>query len=301
MLSLPSHPAQSFDDAVARIAQLQAQDNDTIHPKSQTQFLSHGHKTPRAILLLHGYTDSVHQYDVLSGLLFAQGSNVFVPRVPHHGYRDRMSDAHSTLTATQLVEWANSVTDMAVGLGDTLTVIGLSMGGVLATWVAEQRADVERVLIVSPAYGAHVLPRNITVPAAQLLKRLPNFFVWWDTALKEKQGFDYSYPRYATRTLANLFVLGSELLQHARVKPPAAREVWMITNANDESVSNILCAEFVTAWRAHSPKQIHTYEYPRALGIPHDIMDVNDPAVKPVSVFPPLLEIVQQEFQPTGA
>lgn len=296
-LSLPSHPAQSFDDAVARVAALQVQDTDLIHPKSQTHFASHGAKTPRAVLLLHGYTDSVHQYDVLAQELYKQGYNVFIPRLPHHGYLDRMSPAHSTLTAAELLDWVNNATDIAVGLGNTLTVIGLSMGGVLATWVAAQRADVERVLIVSPAYGAHVIPRGITFPVAGLLKRLPNRWMWWDTELQAKHGFDYSYPRFSTRTLANLFLLAKDLLQQARAKPPVARAVWMITNANDESVSNILCAEFVQAWRALSPNQIHTYEYARELGLPHDIMDVNDPAVKPDSVFPPLLEIVNQPLK----
>src|SRR5829696_3752629 len=122
MLSPTSHPAQSFDDALRRVKQFQAQDTDLIHPKSQTLFLSHGRKTPRAILLLHGYTDSVHQYDVLSKLLFDAGHNVFIPRLPHHGYLDRLSAHHSTLTADELIEWVNTVTDIAVGLGDTLTV-----------------------------------------------------------------------------------------------------------------------------------------------------------------------------------
>jgi alpha-beta hydrolase superfamily lysophospholipase len=294
MIVLSSNPARSFDDARARITQMQAQDDETIHPKSRTKFLSHGAKTARAVLLLHGYTDSAHQFGPLGDLLFEQGYNVLTPRLPYHGYQDRMTDAHGQFAAAEMLEWTNAVTDIAVGLGNTLTVMGLSLGGVLATWVAEQRGDVERVLIIAPAYGTTMIPMPLTVPVAQLLKRLPNLFMWWDPRVREGAGFDYTYPRFATRTLAQLFLLGNDFLKQARAKAPAARAVWMITNANDLAVSNKLCGEFVAAWRTHDASQIHTYEYPRELNIPHDILDPNDPAVKPKIVYPPLLEIVQQ-------
>jgi carboxylesterase len=293
MTPLLSNPTRTFDDALSRIAQLRAADDDTIHPYSQTKFWSHQTKTPRAILYLHGYTDSTHQFQALGDLLFAQGYNVLAPRMPYHGYQDRMSRAHGKFTAAEMLDWANNATDVALGLGDKLTVIGLSLGGVLATWVAEHRCDVDCVLIVSPAYGTGMIPPRMTTPAAHLLRRLPNMFMWWDPRIREQAGFEYTYPRFATRTLAHAFLLGADLLKQARQKPPAARAVWMITNGNDFAISNTICAAFVSAWRTHNPNQIHTYQFPRALGIPHDIMDPADPLVKPDAVFPRLLEIVK--------
>lgn len=294
MIEPRSDPASSFEDAVARIQALQAQDDNTVHPLSQTKFWSHGKKTPRAVLYLHGYTDSTHQFTPLGELLFAQGYNVFAPRLPYHGYKDRMTSAHCRLTAAQMVEWTSAMTDTAVGLGHTLTVIGLSLGGVLATWVAQHRADVDRVLIVAAAHGTSLIPKQLTLPAAHLLKRLPNLFIWWDPRVRAQAGFDYTYPRFATHTLAQAFLLGGELLSQAREHPPAARTVWVITNANDFAVSNAQCDRFAAAWRRHHTNQIHTFQFPRELGIPHDIMDPADPGVKPEIVFPRLLEIVQQ-------
>lgn len=294
MIQPRSDPAVSFPSAVARIQHLQTQDDDTIHPLSQTKFWSHGEKTPRAILYLHGYTDSTQQFTPFGELLYKQGYNVFAPRLPYHGYKDRLTTDHSQLTASQLVEWTNAMTDIAVGLGDALTVIGLSLGGVLATWVAQHRADVDRVLIVAAALGTSVIPERLTLPAARLFKRLPNFFVWWDPRVRAQAGFEYTYPRFSTRTLAQAFLLGGELLQQAREHPPAARTVWVITNANDFAVSNARCDSFAAAWRRHNTNQIHTFQFPRELGIPHDIMDPADPGVKPEIVFPRLLEIVRQ-------
>jgi pimeloyl-ACP methyl ester carboxylesterase len=287
-------PVHDFPAALAQVQALQRQDDDSIHPDSGTKLWSHGDKTPRAVLYLHGYTDSTRQFDPFGDILFQQGFNVFAPRLPYHGYKDRLSCAHCELTADEMVEWTSSVTDLAVGLGSSLVVLGLSLGGVLATWVAEQRADVERVLILSPAYGTRLLPAPMTSPTARVLRRLPNFFLWWDPRVREQAGFEYTYPRFATHTLAQAYLLSGDLLEHARNRPPAARAVWMITNANDYAVSPALCKTFVNAWRAHASGQVHTYEFPRVHRIPHDLMDPNDPGVKPDIVYPKLLDLIKQ-------
>jgi alpha-beta hydrolase superfamily lysophospholipase len=292
-----SNSARSYAAAVDRIEKLSVLDDDTIHPLSRTRLWTHGEKTPRAILYLHGYTDSLQQFAQLGDRLLARGYNVFAPRLPYHGYRDRMTSEHCRLTSSEMIEWANQATDIALGLGDALTVIGLSLGGVLATWVAEHRADVDRVLIVSPAYGTGIVPAGLTTTVAAVAKRLPNRFLWWDPRVGEQAGFEYTYPRFSTHTLAQAFLLSADLLRQARAKPPAAHAVWMITNANDFAVSNALCAAFVKAWQAHNTGQVRTYQFPRELGIPHDIMDPADPGVKPEVVYPPLIEIVEQDLQ----
>jgi carboxylesterase len=295
MIQPLSNPVHSFPDAVLQVQELQRQDDDAIHPDSRTKFWSHGEKTAGAVLYLQGYTDSTRQFEAFGDLLFERGYNVFAPRMPHHGYKDRMTCAHCEFTAPDMIEWANSVTDMAVGLGERLTVMGLSLGGVLATWVAEQRADVERVLIVAPAYGTGLLPAPITTPVARVAQRLPNLFIWWDPRVREGAGFEYTYPRFSTHTLARTFLLSDELLERAREKPPAARSVWMITNANDIAVSNTICRAFVAAWAAHGTNRIHSYEFAREHGLPHDLMDPNDPSMKPEIVYPALIEIIRHE------
>jgi alpha-beta hydrolase superfamily lysophospholipase len=278
-----------------RIEQLRSLDDDSIHPLSRTRHWTHGEKTSRAVLYLHGYTDSIQQFSQLGEMFYKRGFNVFAPRLPYHGYKDRLNHEHCRLTAPEMLEWANAATDIARGLGDCVTVMGLSLGGVLATWVAEQRGDVDRVLIIAPAFGTSMIPRSLTTPAASIAKRLPNRFIWWDPRVREQAGFEYTYPRFSTHTLAQAFLLGGQLLEQARAQPPAARSVWMITNANDFVVSNAICGEFVKAWHSHATNQAHTYQYPRPLGIPHDIMDPADPGVKPEVVYPPLINIVEQD------
>lgn len=297
MAVLTFQPTQTFEAARSEIQARQAQEDDTIHPLSRTRLWSHARAAPRAILYLQGYTDSVQQFAPLGDMLFERGCNVYAPRLPYHGYRDRMSHEHSELTVPEMLEWASAAVDTARGLGDELVVIGLSLGGVLATWVAQHRADVARVLIVAPAYGTSLIPPRLTHRAAHLFKRLPNLFLWWDPRARLKQGFEYTYPRFATHTLAHAFILGDELLEEARHHPPAARAVWMITNENDFAVSNKICDAFVAAWRAHDTHQVFGYQFPRALELPHDIMDAADPLVKPEVVYPRLIEIIEQDLR----
>ncbi len=294
----PTNPARTYADALARVQALRDLDDETIHPVSHTKLWTHGSKTKRAVLYLQGYTDSTHQFTSLGEQLFKRGFNVFAPRLPYHGYQDRLSRDHAKLTPSQLVDWANQAVDTALGLGDSVTVIGLSLGGVMATWVAQYRGDVQQVLIISPAYGASSIPPGLTGGAARLFQILPNMFMWWDPKVKAETGVDYAYPRFATHTLARLFQFAGKLLQVARQKPPAAKAVWMITNANDFAVNNGLCDEMVAAWRSHSTGQIQTYQFPRELGLPHDLLDPSEVTANSDAVYTRLIEIIEKNLQP---
>lgn len=288
-----NNPTRTFDEARARVAKIiAAEDDKIIHPASHSRLWTRDKKTPRAVVCLHGYTDSTQQFAALGELLFQRGYNVFAPRMPQHGYRDRLSRAHGALTIAELKTWASDAVDIASGLGDKISVIGLSLGGVMTTWLAETRADVFQAIMVAPAYGVKVIPPRATRAAAWTVDHLPNLFVWWDPRARAETGIEYAYPRFATRTLARLFLFSDELLKQARRQPPAARGVWMVTNANDFAVNNALCDVFVAAWRKHSAARIFTYQFPRALGLPHDLLDPIDAAVKPDVVYPRLLELV---------
>ncbi len=296
-MQFKNNPARNFQEAETRVAaQIAQEDHAVIHPVSHTRLWSHGQTTSRSVVYLQGYTDSVQQFGPLGDLLFQRGYNVYAPRLPHHGYRDRMSQDHGKLSVQEMQQWAQDAVDTALGLGEKVTVIGLSLGGVLATWIAEQRADVDRVLVVAPAYGTKAIPPRATRTVARVAHRLPNMFMWWDPRVRTETGIEYAYPRFATHTLAKLFLLSSELLREARQRPPAARAVWMITNANDFAVNNTICAAFVAAWQKHKTGQIFTYEFPGELGLPHDLLDPIDATVKPDLVYPRLIEMVQQDL-----
>ena len=94
---------------------------------------------PHAYLLLHGLSNCPRQYIRFAPLLFARGANVLVPRLPLHGGVDLSGRALAALTSEELCRFGDAVVDVACGLGERITVLGLSGGGVLAAWIAQVR------------------------------------------------------------------------------------------------------------------------------------------------------------------
>src|SRR5918992_3381886 len=81
--SYPIPPAPTYDDAIARAARRQAADDSVVARGGRSVLLTHGQRTPRAYVLLHGFTNSPSQFVDVGERLFATGDNVYVPRLPH--------------------------------------------------------------------------------------------------------------------------------------------------------------------------------------------------------------------------
>src|SRR5829696_2970940 len=99
----------SYERAVAMIARRQATDDSIAAAGARTILLTHDAATPRAIVLLHGLTDSAGQFEELAHRLHDDGNNVFVPRFPLHGVRGGDVRTLSALTVADLVSRTCSV------------------------------------------------------------------------------------------------------------------------------------------------------------------------------------------------
>ena len=83
-----AHPdAPSYDEAVARIAARQAQDDSVVVSNGRSILMTHGARATRVYVLLHGFTDAPTQFATVGAHLFADGDNVYIPRLPHHAER----------------------------------------------------------------------------------------------------------------------------------------------------------------------------------------------------------------------
>ncbi|MEU8421327.1 alpha/beta fold hydrolase [Micromonospora sp. NPDC048835] len=143
-----------FDTAVrAAEAVIAAETADPeVRPESRSRLLSHGVRTERVVLLLHGYTLAPEQYEDLAQEFFDRGYNVWVPRAPQHGHVDRQ--AHHRVEAGALTTYAEDALRVATGLGHEVGVVGISGGAVLATWLTQLPGSaVRRLLVLSPFFG----------------------------------------------------------------------------------------------------------------------------------------------------
>jgi alpha-beta hydrolase superfamily lysophospholipase len=287
-------PAAGYDESVQRVGALQAEEREGYHPDCVTQLLTHGARTQRAVVLVHGYTSCPQQFVPLGRQFFERGDNVLVARLPHHGRADRLTDEQGGLLATELAAFADEVVDIAAGLGEHVTMVGLSGGGVTTAWAAQNHAGLDQAMIIAPAFGFKQVPAAATVLLMNAVRLLPDAFTWWEPELEEKSGQPYSYPRYSRRALAEILRLGFATLAHAGRRPPAARSIVVVTNANDDSVDNAAAARMAAAWRAAGAANLREYQFPLEAGLRHDLIDPNAEGAQTELVYPKLLELLEQ-------
>ena len=291
-LSQAGRPAQSYAEALKRIQGLDAKDAGKLGPLTRTLLLSHSKKTDRVVVLLHGYTKSPHEFEPLGNLLFARGYNVLIPRLPRHGLANRMTTDQALLTAEEIAAFADEVVDCAHGLGDHITVAGLSAGGLTTAWAAQHRAEIDKAVIMAPAFGYKAVATPLTRPAMNAYLTLPNAFKWWDEKLKEQVKPDTCYPQWSTHALAQLLRLSFATQEKAAEHAPAAQSVLVITNANDDSVNNAMTARVVENWRRNAANKVNTFEFPASQHLLHDFIDPEMPDQKTASVYPTLLDFI---------
>jgi esterase/lipase len=289
----PSHPdpATGYDDALRRISAA-ARDGPDISPECRTRLMTHGGRTARAIVLLHGLTNCPEQFRALGERLYERGANVYIPRLPEHGLADRMTTVQARLDAPAMCRATDQAVDAARGLGDSVVVVGLCIGGTMAAWAAQERADVARAVCIAPLQGLARARGPLTTPAMNLMQTLPNVFVWWDDKVKtELPGPKHVYPRFSTRSVAQTLRLAEGVEADAGRARPAAGAIVVVTVGSDVAVDNGAVTRLVRRWRHHGAT-VTTYEFPARLRLNHDIIDPEQVGGNPALVYPVLLDLI---------
>ena len=288
--SKAAHPTHCYTEACNRARHLLAEEGDPINPRCHTSLLVHGEQTENAIVFIHGFTNCPYQFHQLAERFYQQGWNTLSIRLPGHGFADRLTTALSGVRVQNLADSATDGIDIGRGLGRRLTVLGFSLGGVLAAWAAQHRADVDHAVLVSPALGIQALPRARRHLAAHLLTLWPNFFQWWHPALKEQKVEPlHAYPRFGSRSLGAMLRFGLIVQQEAMRTRPQAGSISVITNPCDGVVDNRTMAVVVNAWRNHGAT-VHTHSFPPEWQLIHDLIDPLQPQQHTARVYPLLQE-----------
>ena len=290
-LSSHPHPVQSYEEAVKRIDHLRAERQPEMNPDCLLQFLTHGQKAKHVIILVHGYTNCPAQFGELGQQFYELGYNVLIAPLPHHGLADRLNDEQRQLAARELTAYADEMVDLAHGLGEQISMMGISGGGVTTAWAAQNRSDLHTAVIISPAFGYQQISTGLTAPAMNITLTLPDMYEWWDPHLKENVGPVHAYPRYSKHALAEFLKLGFAVQMQGWQTSPAARRVIVVTNASDISVNNKLTLHVVRQWETTGANVI-TYEFPSRLRLAHDFIDPAQPNQATEIVYPELIDLL---------
>lgn len=148
-----AEPGEALDDFVrtseARFSNLRPGTEKIIHWENPHV----RQKTPLSVVYVHGFTASRGETAPFSDSLAARlEANLFYTRLTGHGLDgDAMGEA-------TLGDWQRDLYEAyAIGkrLGDRVILIGTSMGGALATWLATQPdvTDLAALILISPGYA----------------------------------------------------------------------------------------------------------------------------------------------------
>jgi esterase/lipase len=274
-------PARDYADALRRVQQQQRGDDRVVAAGGRSILMTHGRRTPRAVVLLHGFTNSPRQFEALAATLYATGDNVYVPRLPRHAERHGTAATLAGLTAEELRDCADSAIDIAIPLGDSVIVVGLSAGGTMAAWIAQNRAEVRRAVIIAPTLGIARVPSVFAKPLMNLALRLPNMILSDppDPARPDRE------LGTSSRAIAEILRLGVAVRRAADRNPPRAREIVFLMNAHDHTVSMSPVLDLGRAW-TRSGAFVRVYELPDSLGLPHDVVDPSQPHSRADVLYP---------------
>lgn len=193
----------------------------------------HPDKAAEAVLLIHGYTGTPRDMNYLADRLAATGRAVSIPRLP--GAATDMED----LSRTTRHMWRRHVLGAWQDLKsryDHVSVVGFSMGGVLALDLAS-RVTLDRVAVLAPALLVSNPVVRFTPFLAPFHRILPEVTTGWtpeedDDETTRELGRRY-WSRRDVRSLAQLRFL--QIATRRRLKHVTA-PVMTIISSNDPTV-----------------------------------------------------------------
>lgn len=293
-LNSHSNPSNNYQESIKRIQEQQNNSPKNVAPTGHSIVKVHGHMVKNVIVFFHGFTSSPRQFENLGKKFFNLGYNVYIPRMPHHGLNDQMNSLNQ-LTAEELVKTGDEAVDIANGLGEKVTIVGLSMGGAIAGWLAQFRLDVDKTVIIAPTFGTARIPNFFFKHTVNYFLTAPNHFIWWDSKQKSNlQRPTGTYQGFPSRTLGEVRRLGWGMQQFSKKIKPTAKSILMITNANDDAVSKEGIDNIVKNWERNN-YPVQNFEFSKNLNLGHDLIDPGQPNQNIFIVYPKIIELIENK------
>jgi carboxylesterase len=194
------------------------------------------------VLLLHGFGDTPQTLALLARHLHKCGYSLYVPLLPGHG---RDMKAFKKSGAADWIRAARSAFADMRSRHDKVSLVGLSMGGALATIIASEQSEVPALVLIAPYLA---MPRLLAFAAAT-----HRFWEKFAGELNSRDPRSIRDPIEREKNLAYGKVTGSalfELLKVVRRARGALRNVrtpTLIIQSRDDPRCTPATAEFTLA------------------------------------------------------
>ena len=287
-------PTTDYAGAVARFEAERAKTKEPLNPLCEPKLMGHGQRTEKVVVLVHGVSSCPQAYVDFAPILFDRGHNVLVLRMPQNGFADRATDALRFMTAQQLAEFGDDAVDMATGLGDEVIFVGISAGGTITGWVAQNRSDVDRAVLLAPFFGLHGFGPDVNRMLMRAMLLLPDVSIWKDPVMRENADnvMPHAYKRQSTTATGEIMRLGYATWRQATEKKAATAEIVVVTNEADTAVSNSTTDAVADAWTDQGVA-VTTYVFDASHGLGHEIIDPLEPGADPALTYPIVLDFIE--------
>jgi carboxylesterase len=210
------------------------------------------HAGPFGVLVLHGFTGNPASLRSIAELLAAQGYSVELPRLPGHG------TTVEDMMTTNWDDWsmaALAAFDQLDEHCERVAVVGLSMGGGLAAYVAENRLSVVGCVFINPL---------VKPPPTEMVEML-NTLVATGTETIESIGSDIkkedtleaSYDATPLVCAQSLFAGVASVYEHlSSINAPSlllsSREDHVVTSDNGDALMELVTGPIERVWLENS-------------------------------------------------
>jgi carboxylesterase len=171
------------------------------------------------------------------------------------------------LSRDELRTFADSIAESAAGLGDSVVVVGLSLGGSVAAWMA-QHYPFCRAVLIAPALEPGRVPAILDRAVVGIVDHLPNVT---RRSPSEPDRPDLE-PGFSSHAAAEIFEFGGWVLRDAARVPPATRSAVVLVNADDHTVRLSASEALARNWARHGAT-VSVFELPDSLRLPHNVID----------------------------
>jgi esterase/lipase len=252
----------------AIIQQAQARE-DALPLKNEfcrSRFFFHPQPTDKVMLFFHGFTGVPYQFESIGQLFFDSGYNVLIPLLPGHGRAGNWDRHHPTplpIEPQAYYDFGLAWLQQAQALGAEVCVGGLSGGGTLALWMAQQRPQaIAKAIAFSPYLTGKYILSNLFIA-------LSDSYYQWPGDPNQKKG----YSNFRVPALRVFLDMGKVVIERAR--RPASAPIFIFSTEADTAVDTEVHHEVILDTLQHQPKSGY-YRFPLSLDVPHSMMTIGE-------------------------
>src|SRR3981081_1995194 len=129
---------------------MDGQQNADTAPVRGAQTIDLQEEGSPGVLLLHGFGDTPQTLALLARKLHKSGYSLYAPLLPGHG---RNMEAFGKSRASDWIAAAKSALAEMGGRHNSVSIVGLSMGGALAVILAGELDDIPAMVLIAPYLG----------------------------------------------------------------------------------------------------------------------------------------------------